>query len=131
MCLQNTTSVSNLFIESTPTTPEVLFSSTGELSIKGYSLPSNCELWYRDVFDWLKDYSAGSPDKLHVIFNFEYINSSSMQAMSKFVKLTENYFANNDCQVKFIWRYNDEDIQELGEFLQELTSLPFELECVE
>lgn len=111
-------SISNLHIEKEQYTPLIQYiSSENKLIIEGKSISEDPFAFYTPLFEWTKEYLK-SPFELTVEFYLEYFNTASSKMIYDFVKLI--YEA--EIKPKFIWKYleDDEDIEEYGEYLQDL-----------
>lgn len=110
--------ISTLHIEKEQYTPLIKYVE-GEnlLIIEGKSISEDPFAFYQPLFNWTEEFVA-SPFELTVDFNLEYFNTASSKMIYDFVK---NIFK-ADIKPKFIWKFmeDDEDIEEYGEYLQDL-----------
>lgn len=100
--------INNLFIESTPKTPEVRFEiSSGELLLIGKSIPENSTRFYEPLLLWLEDYIKSPNHTTDFHLKLEYFNSSSTLWIAKIIKALSRINLPNS--VLFIHLYFDEE----------------------
>ena len=116
-------------IEGTPKTPTVKFdASTGNVEIKGRSIPENSIEFYKPLVDWLEEYGKGPMEKTTVNIQLEYFNTSSSKCiLDLFKKLEIIQNANREVLVNWYHEEDDEDIMEAGENYKLMTKLPFQI----
>lgn len=107
--------MNDLRIESTQLTPEIDFKKTGELSIKGKSLPENPSRFYEPLFDWLNELET-SVVSLDVML--EYVNTSSSKNILELFRIIDNL--PNVKELNLEWRYETDDIDmlEFGQIIE-------------
>ncbi|MCU0445371.1 MAG: DUF1987 domain-containing protein [Microscillaceae bacterium] len=119
-----------LYIKESPTTPEVKFNFlTGELEIKGVSIPEDTDEFYNPLLEALEDYLAkNAPEKITISFKLIYVNTSTSAVLGKIIKLLEPE-EGDPRQVVVNWYYEmeDEDMKDLGEDFNSFSTLKFEL----
>lgn len=111
-------SISSLHIEKEQYTPLIHFiSEENKLIIEGKSISEDPLNFFDPLFKWTEEFIA-SPFELTVDINLEYFNTASSKMIYDFV---QNIFGAS-IKPKFIWRFmeDDEDIEEYGEYLQEM-----------
>ena len=115
-------------VAATRRTPEItLDGENGEFYIKGCSMPENVNAFYAPILKYIDQYLEHPLSQTRIVFNLEYINSSSTQMLLailyKLKKLTELGFS-----LKIEWHYmeDDDDIYETGKTFSELSGLSFE-----
>jgi hypothetical protein len=109
----------NLIIPSTDETPEVSFDKTGLLVIKGVSIPENITHFYTPILNWLTEFENNLPNSVHLIFEIEYINTSSTRVFIDIIKKVDSYSVKCPDTV-ITWKYDveDEDNFDLGKDLE-------------
>jgi len=120
----------NLKHEGSSKTPEVDFNSSGELLLKGRSIPENSIEFYKPLIEWLEAY-AESPSSTTVLsVQLEYFNTSSSKCILDVFKKLE---AVSESEISIKWHYeeDDEDMLEAGEDYDAIIDLPFEMIEVE
>ncbi len=120
----------NLNLDGTAKTPTVEFKSSGELLIKGRSIPENSIEFYKPLIDWISVYSETPEESTDVNIQLEYFNTSSSKCILDVFKKLESL---SDTNVKVKWYYeeDDEDMLEAGEDYEAIINLPFEMIEVE
>ncbi|MEW5846928.1 MAG: DUF1987 domain-containing protein [Bacteroidota bacterium] len=118
-----------LNLEPTLTTPKVIFDrDSGVFLIQGKSLPEDVKSFYTPLITWLDSYSKNPNPRTNFEFDFEYYNTASSKMILILLnKLRELYKKGNEVEVT--WRYpqHDAELEEAGEELAELISIPFKL----
>ncbi len=109
----------NLILKQTDDTPEINFGTDGCLKLTGISIPENVINFYTPVINWIKDLENNTPSEISLIFEIEYINTSSTRAFIDLIKKVVS-LDKNDCQIRIVWRYREEDHDnlELGKDLE-------------
>lgn len=111
-------SISALNIEREQYTPQIqFFPEENKLLIEGKSISEDPLAFYEPLFKWTDEFVA-NPFELTVEFYLEYFNTASSKMIYDFVKR----IFEASIKPKFIWKYmeDDEDIEEYGEYLQDL-----------
>lgn len=120
-----------LNIPASATSPAVVFEQEKEtLLIYGSSYPGNAPAFYDPLLAWAGETCASAEiKKLHLEFNFKFINSSSIKYVMKLVELIKNVGTENGKSITIHWRYPEEDgdLRELGESISQYFNLPTEL----
>jgi len=118
-----------LYLEPTLTTPKVIFDrDSGEFTIQGKSLPEDVKSFYAPLIAWLDDY-AKNPNKISIFeFDFEYFNTASSKMILILMnRIKELFKKGNDVQIVWKFPQHDAELEEAGEELAELISVPFKL----
>ena len=122
-------SLPELHIEKEEYTPLIQYiPEESKLVIEGKSISEDPLAFFAPLFDWMKLYVNNSIP-LTIDFNLEYFNTASSKMIFDFVqKINEGTVKPN-----YIWRYldEDEDLEEFGEYLQEMIGDNFVLESYE
>jgi hypothetical protein len=120
----------DIYVKESPTTPEVRFSAaTGNLEIKGVSIPEDTEEFYKPLTEWIEAYiKTQRPSQVIMAFKLIYVNTSTSAVLGKIIKLLEPP-EGKKLPIKIQWYYEaeDEDMKDLGEDFHSFTKLPFEL----
>lgn len=122
-----------LVIEGTPKTPTIKFDpSTGNLLIKGRSIPENSIEFYKPLVDSLENYGGSPQGNTNVDIQLEYFNTSSSKCILDVFKKLETINAGAS-EVIINWHYeeDDEDMLEAGEDYQAIINVPFKMIEVE
>jgi hypothetical protein len=120
----------NLNLSGSPKTPEVNFSTSGELWLKGRSIPENSIEFYKPLMDWLEDY--GKDPNANTVLNvqLEYFNTSSSKCILDLFKKLET-ISGSSLNVNWYYEEDDEDMLEAGEDYQAIIKVPFKMIEVE
>lgn len=113
-----------LHIIETAKTPGInLDKVTGQFQIEGRSLCDNAKTFYQPAIDWMTAYSKTPNADTNLIFKFEYLDTESSKSILDFLTAAESVKG-----VMVTWYFNedDEDMEEIGEELAELVSIPFQ-----
>ena len=79
-----------VIIEASFKTPEVIFDkANGIFQIRGRSICENAHEFYKPLYNWLIEYFENPNDETKLIFNFDYLNSSSLIQISKIMNLSK------------------------------------------
>ncbi len=118
----------NLIIASTLKSPEVKFNINGELLIAGKSIPEDSILYYKPLFLWLEEFKKTSPPSINLTLKLEYMNTSSVRIILKFLQgLVALSKENIKLTIKWVYDFDDDDICEQGEIIQESIKFPIEM----
>ena len=120
-------------IEGTPKTPSVKFdAASGNIEIKGRSIPENSIEFYKPLVDWLEEYAQGPMDKTTVNVQLEYFNTSSSKVLLKIFKTLEEIYENRK-EIEINWYYEEDDLdmKECGQDYGAMLNIPFTMIEVE
>ena len=116
-----------LNIEGTPKTPTIRFDmKSGEMLIKGRSIPEKSIEFYKSLTEALDSYGDSPQSETKVNIQLEYFNTSSSKCILDVFKKLEKINAGNS-NVTINWHYeeDDEDMLEAGEDYQAIINIPF------
>lgn len=121
----------DLIIQKTTWTPQVNFRMDGDWLIKGVSNGNNVTKFYEDIMVWLEALKQTKPPKVNLSLEMEYMNTSSSLAFVRILRVLHNLKLEG-CQVKIVWRYEeqDEDLLDLGQHLSLATKCEFEYSVI-
>lgn len=122
----------NIHIEGTTKTPTVEFDkSSGQLVIKGRSIPENSIDFYKPLVDWIDNYAKAPKDETVLNMQLEYFNTSSSKCILDVFKKLENIQkAGNNVKIKWHYEEDDEDMLEAGEDYDAIIDIDFEMVMV-
>jgi hypothetical protein len=116
-----------MHIEGTRTTPSISVKS-GVFEIKGRSIPEDAFGFYSPLLTEVQLYISNPAAKTEIRFHLEYINSGSKKYITNFLaKFNEFYKAGHDVVIYWHFDYDDESMQDLGNDLRSMISIPFHL----
>lgn len=109
----------NLVVKLTPHTPEILFKTDGELTIKGVSIPENTFAFYAEAMEWVKALENNQPNTITLNLEFEYLNTASNRSIIDLISIIENYKKKGTTfNINWIYEEEDEDALELGQDIE-------------
>jgi hypothetical protein len=108
----------------TQKTPAVNFTATGNLELKGRSIPENSLEFYKPLIDWLDQYSEQPSTETNVHVQLEYFNTSSSKCLLDLFKRLESL---NKVTIHWYYEQDDEDMLEAGEDYEAIVSIPFKM----
>jgi hypothetical protein len=119
----------DLKIEATEKTPRIEYNSaTGELLMEGICIPEQTHDFFKPVLNFIDTLETSPPKHFILTANLHFFNTGSaryiLEVMKNARKLKEK-----GVDVKFKWRYNeeDEDIEEAGRSYSFILNEPFEM----
>ncbi len=118
-----------LVIESGAETPEIILDKrTNTFRFAGKSLPENPITFYNPVLQWLDQYSYEPNNDTKVDFMMMYFNTSSSKILLDIMKRFEVIKkSGHNVEINWMFREDDEDMQEAGEIYAERVDIPFNL----
>jgi len=118
-----------LIIRKTKDEPKVVLNSRqGIFEFSGWSLPEDTQEFYNPILAWINEYFKNPNDKTEFIFDFDYVNSSSVQALITLVTILKNFNDSGiEISIKWFYMFDDEDILDTGEKLKDLVEFDIEL----
>jgi len=121
----------DLFFTATATTPYVDFKKTGILELSGKVISSEDVDFWTIIFNWVEEYAKNPSPRTMVKIQLDYLNSSSLLEINKFVKLIGGIDSPN-YEVKILWLYNKVDLYmyEIGCELSKRNNIFFEMELI-
>ncbi len=120
----------NIILEGTPKTPTVEFKfDSGDLLIKGRSIPENSIEFYKPLIDWIESYSGSAKSMTVLNVQLEYFNTSSSKCLLDVFKKLERI--DKDVEIKWYYEEDDEDMLEAGEDYDAIINIPFKMIEVE
>lgn len=122
-----------LHLEGSNKTPRVHFvAETGDLEIKGRSIPENSIDFYKPLIDWVDSYGRSPQAKTCLHVQLEYFNTSSSKCiLDLFKKLEAIRSAGNEVLVLWHYEEDDEDMLEAGEDYAGIINVPFRMVQIE
>src|SRR5690606_6576630 len=107
-------------LTSTEWTPYILLNKkTGEIEIRGISVPENTFDFYWHFVRELSEYTSKPAKKTSITIALKHLNSSSTQVITNFLTSFDSLIGmKTEINIKWIHEQDDEDMLELGEFFQ-------------
>jgi hypothetical protein len=123
--------VSPLIIDQTKKTPGIIL-EPGRILIRGRSISESPGDFYRQIHEWMINYTSECAQMTNVHLGFEFINTTSIKWVYAILKEL-NKIPDLDHRAMIWWYYEtgDEDMLDLGFILRSLVSCPFHIIEVE
>lgn len=117
-----------LLIQPTAQTPLIEFNSiTGEMTIKGRSIPDAPDEFWFQVLNWFETYLLNPQHTTVFKIDLEYFNvTSSKRILALLYKLNELSDSGKEVCVHWNYREGDEDMYEVGQDYAYMVKVPFE-----
>ena len=106
----------NLLIEATKKTPEVVFNTNGQMSLRGRSLPENADQFFTPLINWVESLDAKDV-KLDI--SLDYFNSSSSRKLMDLFKYLDANHSIDRIQIKWYYEEGDEDSLETAQIFED------------
>lgn len=116
-----------LYIRETALTPMVRFNAqTGELGIKGRSIPEDADEFWVPILSWFESFVLNPTQSVVIRLDMEYFNISSSKRIL-FILYKLNDLIENGIEVKVEWHYKltDIDMYEVGQDYAYMVKVPF------
>ena len=123
--------MTDLIITASANSPFVHFRKTGEMEMSGkIILDQNEEFWSR-LFSWIDDYKNVLSSKTNFNLQIDYLNTSSLKELNKFLILITS-LKSEDSELNIFWHYNESDIymKEIGFELSKQSGFNFQMKIV-
>ena len=130
----NKLTMRKLIINPTSSSPKVVLDPVNrKFEISGESRPPDVAVFYKEILDWLNDYSAWSSgkrdpdDQTSIDLDFNYFNSSSAKYILDFCKQIA-FMRSRGENIGVRWHYEreDSDMFEAGRVMSKTAKIPFE-----
>jgi len=119
----------DLHFPGTRHTPEVKLKK-GRITFSGRSVPSDPELFFRPILEWVRTYCSGNMVHTRIELKFEYINTASTKWIFNMLKLLgEHEKAGEKLDISWYFEQGDDDMFDLGMIFQSL--VPSEFKFIE
>ena len=99
----------------------------GIIEFKGRSIPEDPNVFYNPIIDWIKNYINELDPLTKINISLEYINTSSSKSLLTILKMLNSKCCDeNKMIVNWSYEDGDDDMRELGYFIETLLNIPFE-----
>lgn len=117
-----------LEIKETAQTPFVSFNGqTGEMEIKGRSIPEEADQFWLPILSWFESFMLNPTDAIIVKLDLEYFNiSSSKRILFLLYKLNELDTEGKEVKVEWHYKKSDVDMYEVGQDYAYMVKVPFD-----
>ncbi|MDR0815376.1 MAG: DUF1987 domain-containing protein [Bacteroidales bacterium] len=117
-------------IEKTAKSP-LMVMKNGYLGIMGRSIPQNSRLLFKPCFDWAEEYIKHPEPVTKVEIFFEYVDTSSIRCVVDLLTMLESNQHESKIEVTWLYERFDDDLRELGTYIQTFLKIPFNYVLVE
>lgn len=115
-----------LIVKATKTNPYICFDpSNKKYEISGQSFPENPYDAFDPIFNWLNKNISKLDHTMKINIQADYFNSASNRLLLKMFRILEVQIQAGK-QIKVVWKYEDEEIQNDGVIFSRLVNIPFE-----
>ena len=123
--------MTDLFITASANSPFVLFRKTGEMEMSESLFWTKMRNFGRNFFSWIDDYKNVLPSKTTFNLQVDYLNTSSLKELNKFLILITS-LNSEDSELNIFWHYNESDIymKEIGFELSKQSGFNFQMKIV-
>lgn len=103
----------------------ILDQRTGQLSIKGKSIPLNTDTFLTDVIQWIEQYSSDPSEATSLEIDLKYMNGSSIRTLLSILHRMKT-ISDSGKYVKVQWNIpsDAEDLHELSQHLMKDLNIP-------
>jgi len=106
-------------------TPFVKFIASGQLELKGRSIPENALDFYKPLIAWVDAYAQNASSETVIHVQLEYFNTASSKCLLDLFKRLENI--NGKVAIHWYYEQDDEDMLEAGEDYEAIVNVPFKM----
>jgi hypothetical protein len=114
--------VKSIYLEETKITPRVEFDTSGELNIRGRSLPRDPGGFYGPLLHWAKDCEA---ETINFTIRLEYMNTSSAKYLYNLLCILRDNIHVKLFSVNWYYEEGDEDVYDAGCEFEVMSNLSF------
>jgi hypothetical protein len=106
---------------------------SGLLEFSGRSIPEDPMKLFAPILEWIEEYIKNPPSSTTININFEYINTSSSKHILNILETLNRVYDKKQNNVKITWSYEigDDDMYELGKFIESMIDIPMNYKEVE
>ena len=118
-----------LTIEATAKTPLVVLNPfTGEMLVKGRSIPNDADSFWSPILSWFYAYAYEPAPETKVTVQLEYFNiTSSKKIMFLLHKMHDMHKNGKNIRMNWLYVEGDDDMKEVGSDYASLLEIPFNL----
>ncbi|MDR1673024.1 MAG: DUF1987 domain-containing protein [Bacteroidales bacterium] len=103
----------------------------GFIGMTGRSTPQNARQLYQPCFNWMNEYVKKPLPETRVDIYFEYVDSASIRCVVDLLLLLEENKGDARIEVNWYYEIYDEDMHELGTYIQTFLKFSFNFIVVE
>jgi hypothetical protein len=114
-----------LFIEPTPESLGVRLKD-GLLEFSGRSIPEDPLKLFAPILEWIEEYIKNPSASTTINLKFEYINTSSSKHLLNILEILDKGYDKKENNMNINWSYEigDDDMYELGKFIESMIDIP-------
>jgi hypothetical protein len=114
-----------LFIEPTPESLGVRLKD-GLLEFSGRSIPEDPMKLFAPILEWIEEYIKNPSASTTINLKFEYINTSSSKHLLNILEILDKGYDKKENNMNINWSYEigDDDMYELGKFIESMIDIP-------
>src|ERR1043166_5913428 len=113
--------------EGTNDRPKIEFDkNSGNLLLKGRSLPEDAFTFYKPFIEWLNEYAAQPNGNTVLTVDLEYFNTASAKQIFKIVSIVNEISKKGKAAIKWHYDKGDRDMLASGQVFAKLCSMEFE-----
>lgn len=123
--------MNRILIEETKHSPGVILDpKTGVFEMRGSSFLDNAYEFYTPLIEWVKQYEKNPAPTTKLLFELNYINTSSQRMIFDFLKrINELHKSGSTVHIDWLFDENDYDLRDVGEDL--LSFMDFSYKIIE
>lgn len=101
---------------------------SGLLEFSGRSIPEDPMKLFTPILEWIEEYIKNPPDSTSINLKFEYINTSSSKHLLNILETLNRAYDKGTNNMKITWSYEigDDDMYELGKFIESMINIPMD-----
>jgi hypothetical protein len=117
--------MNKLVINKTTKTPYISLEK-GLFQFTGRSIVEDSKKTFKPAADWIKSFKYERDVQTSVVFNFDYLNTSSAKSVLDILKILDEQYANGyDIVISWYYEEGDNDMLDLGVHLKSFVKVPF------
>jgi hypothetical protein len=99
----------------------------GHFLISGCSIPEDSKKLFKPVLTFFEDVLNYQADNLLIEIKFEYCDTASLKWILNILVEIQKHVHVDSSEIKWYYEYDDAEMLELGEFVQQRVKIPFNL----
>ena len=99
----------------------------GLFLISGCSIPEDSKKLFKPVLTFFEDGQNYQADSLLIEIKFEYCDTASLKWILNILIEIQKHVSTASSEIKWYYEFDDAEMLELGEFVQQRVKIPFKL----
>jgi hypothetical protein len=118
-----------LILKETKQSPLIILDpKSGVFELKGSSFLDNAHEFYTPLIAWVKEYAKNPQPSTRILFELNYVNTSSQRMMFDLLKEVNLIFkSGHSVHIDWLYDEDDYDLKEVGEDLLSFMDFPFKI----